>query len=311
MRFAVVGAGGVGGYFGAKLAAAGAAVTFVARGAHLAAIHERGLEVQGPHGNLVVRPAAATDDTASVGGCDVVLVAVKAWQLGELLPRLKPMVGPNTSVVPLLNGVEAPGQLASALGDASVLGGLCYVMSYVVGPGVIRHLGAAASVTIGELSGGKSERAEAIRAEMARAAIDTTVSEDVTAAMWKKLAFIASLGGLNGVTQAPAGVLRGNASTRALLEQAVGEVVAVARARGVALAPDDVSRAMALVDSLPPDGFGSMPRDLFARKRSELDALSGAVVRMGRDAGVATPLHDFVYRSLLPLELRARGEVTF
>jgi 2-dehydropantoate 2-reductase len=311
MKFAIVGAGGVGGYFGGKLAKAGEDVAFVARGAHLAAIRARGLEITGPGESFVVQPAKATDDAAILGAVDVVIVAVKTWQLPALLPSLRPLVGPQTAVLPLLNGVEAPAQLAAGLGPTGVLGGLCAVISYVARPGVIEHLGAPASVSLGELAGGPSPRVEAIRKAMADAGITALVPDDINAAMWKKFAFNTSFGGVGGVTRAPAGALRSIPPTRALLERAIAEVVAVAQARGIALANDQTAQTLSYVDTLPANSFASMPRELFEGKRTELDAWNGAVVRMGGEVNVPTPVHDFIYRSLLPWELRARGEAAF
>jgi 2-dehydropantoate 2-reductase len=311
MKFAIIGAGGVGGYFGGKLAHAGADVAFLARGSHLQAIRERGLEITGPGDGFVVRRVTATDDPAALGAVDVVLVAVKTWQLPELVPKLRTLVGPNTSVIPLLNGVEAPALLARELGAASVLGGLCAVISYVTRPGVIEHLGTPATLTFGELQGGASERVEAIRRTMTEARITAIVPDDITVAMWKKFVFIAAFGGVGGVTRAPAGVLRSIPATRALLEQAIAEIVAVARGRGIGLENEQTAQTLSYVDTLPAASFASMPRELFAGKRTELDAWNGAVVRMGHAVGVPTPLHDFIYRSLLPWELRARKETSF
>jgi 2-dehydropantoate 2-reductase len=311
MRFAIIGAGGVGGYFGGKLARGGVDVAFVARGAHLAAIREKGLQVSGPGESFLVRPANATDDPASLGVVDVVIVAVKAWQLPALLPGLRALVGPQTVVLPLLNGVDAPAQLAAALGPAHVLGGLCAVIAYVARPGVVEVGDMPATLSFGELAGGSSARVEALRQALTGAGITALVPDDITAAMWKKLAFIASYGGVGGVTRAPSEVLRSIPETRALLERAIAEVVALARARGVALKEEQTAQTLAFVDALPAGSFASMPRELMAGKRTELDAWNGAVVRMGREAGVPTPVHDFIYQSLLPWELRARGEVTF
>jgi 2-dehydropantoate 2-reductase len=221
------------------------------------------------------------------------------------------MVGPDTTVLPLLNGVDAPGQLSAVLGAPRVLGGLCAVLSYVARPGVIEYLGVAASLSFGELGGGTSSRVEAIRRVMTGAGLTALVPDDITVAMWKKFAFITSFGGVGGVTRAPAGALRGIPAVRELLERAIAEVVAVARARGIALGDDQTVQTLAYVDTLPANAFASMPRELFAGKRTELDAWNGAVVRMGREAGVPTPVHDFIYRSLLPWELRARGEASF
>ncbi len=312
MRIAVFGTGAVGSYFGGRLAQAGEEVIFIARGEHLQALQGRGLRVDSTRGDFVLRPVQATDNPAQVGVVDVVLVGVKAWQVPGAAQAMRPMVGPDTFVVPLQNGVEAPSQLAAVLGAQHVLGGLCKIISFIVGPGHIRHAGIEPYVAFGELDNHPSERAERLRQAFVQASgVTVEIPSDIQVAMWEKFLFIASFSGVGAVTRAPAGVLRSVPETRQLLEQAMREIFAVARTREIALPGDIVDQTMAVVDGLPPDGTASMQRDIIEGRPSELVSQNGAVVRLGQEAGVDTPLHRFIYHSLLPLELRARGQVQF
>ena len=312
MRIAVFGSGAVGGYFGGRLAEAGEEVIFIARGAHLQTLRSDGLRVDSPKGDFTVQPAQATDDPAQVGAVDAVLVGVKAWQVPQAAQAMRPMLGPDTCVVPLQNGVEAPAQLAAALGERHVLGGLCRIISLLAAPGHIRHVGGEPHVAFGELDNRPSPRAERLRQAFARASgLTVEIPPDIQAAMWEKFLFIAAFSGVGAVARAPAGILRSLPETRGLLQEAMQEVWAVARARGVALPEDLVEKTMAFVDGLPPGGTASMQRDIIEGRPSELAAQNGAVVRLGAEAGVATPAHHFILRSLWPLELRARGEIEF
>jgi 2-dehydropantoate 2-reductase len=225
---------------------------------------------------------------------------------------MRPMVGPETFVVPLENGVEAPSQLAKVLGEKHVLGGLCRVISSVVEPGHIRHAGISPTITFGELDGRRSARAERLRQALEEAkGVTPSIAADVRVAMWEKFLFIAALSGVGAVTRAPVGVLRSLPGTRRMLEEAMEENLAVGRALGVALPDDTVTETMGFIDALPAAGTASMQRDIMAGHRSELESQNGAVVRLGREAGVDTPVHTFIFRSLLPQELRARGQVEF
>ncbi len=312
LRVAVFGAGGVGGYFGARMAQGGHDVVFIARGAHLKAIQEGGLRVESILGDVQLFPAQATHDPREVGPVDLVLVATKAWQLPEAAEAMPPLVGPETLVLPLLNGVEAPDILARVLGPEPVLGGLCHISAYKAGPGHIRHVGIQPRITFGELKGGRTPRVERLhRILNACPGMEAVLSEDIRADMWAKLTFIAAFGGVGAVTRAPAGVIRRLPETRRLLEQAVREIVAVAQALGIALSEATVQQTMAFVDRLEPHVMASMQRDILEGRPSELEAQVGVVVRLGRQAGVATPVHEFLYAALLPQELRARGEETW
>lgn len=311
MRIAVFGTGGAGGLFGARLAAAGYDVVFLARGEHLQAIRKHGLRVDAAGDPLIVRPARATDDPAQAGLVDVILVGVKAWQVPEAARAMRPMIGPETFAVPLQNGVEAPAQLAAALGPEHAVGGLCATFSFVEKPGRIRSIGGTHFIRFGELDNRRSERTERLRQAFKRAGVAADIPADIQAALWEKFLFVVPFGGVGAVTRAPVGVLRSLPETRAMLEAGMREIGAVARARRVSLPDGIVETMMAFVDTLDPGGTTSLHRDIASGKPSELEAWNGAVVRLGREAGVATPLHAFLHHSLLPLELRARGQVRF
>ncbi len=312
MRIAVFGTGGVGGYFGGRLAQAGEDVIFIARGQHLRAMQADGLRVDSLKGDFVIRPVQATADPAQVGPVEVVLVGVKAWQVAEVAPAMRPLLGPETMVVPLQNGVEAPAQLAAVLGQPAVVGGLCRIVSYVVKPGHIRQAGGDPYVAFGELDNRATDRIERLRQAFARTVgVTAEVPPDIQVAMWGKFLLISSWSGVGAVTRAPVGVWRSLPGSRHIVRQAMSEVVAVAQARGLALTEANIEQSMAYVDSLPPSATASMQRDIMAGRPSELESQCGAVVRLGQQVGVATPTHAFIYHSLLPLELQARGQLTF
>ena len=307
MRIAIFGTGGVGGYFGGRLAQAGEDVTFIARGAMLEAIRARGLRVDSIKGDFRLDRVQATDDPSYVGAVDAVLVCVKAWQVPDAAAAMRPMIGNGTIAIPLENGLEAPDQLAAALGREHAGGGLCGIVSFVVGPGHIQHAGVDPFVNFGELDNSRSERLERLRDAFQHAGVTADIPPDIHRSMWTKLLFIAVLSGVGSVTRAPAGVWRAMPETRALAEGAAREIVAVAAARGITLAPDAPQLMLSRIDALPPDSTASMQRDVLDGKPSELDAQLGAVVRLGRASGVPTPIFDTLYAALLPQERKARG----
>ncbi len=311
MRIAMFGTGGVGGRFGAQLALAGNDVTFIARGAHLAAIQANGLRVETPEGELRVQPARATDRPADVGVVDAVILGVKTWQVGDAARSMAPLIGPDTVVLPLQNGVEASGHLAQVLGPGPVLGGLCATFSWVAAPGVIRCIGTTHFARFGELDGCVSERIERLRKAFVEAGIQAEVPDDIQSALWVKFLTVVPFGGIGAVTRAPAGVIRQVPETRGMYEAGVREIFTVGRARGIDLKQDIPEKTLAFFDALPASGTTSLHRDIAAGKPSELEAWTGAVVRLGREAGVPTPLHEFLYHALLPLEMRARGQIDF
>jgi 2-dehydropantoate 2-reductase len=306
MRVVVVGAGGVGGVIGGLLARSGVEVAFVARGAQLAALRERGLTVESPRASFRLERVEASDDPSALAPADVVLVAVKAWQVAEVAPRLAPLVARGGFVVPLENGVEAADALARALGEDRVVGGLGHFAVWLEGPGKARHVGELLRVTMGERRGGSSPRLEALAGLLRAAKVDVVLSPDIEAASWEKFLFNAAFGGVGAVTRAPVGVVRSIPETRALLAAAMEEIAAVARARGVRIASDAVTRALATIDAFPPEVTASMQRDIQAGRPSELFDQNGAVVRMGKEAGVRVPVNEVILGALLPQEQAAR-----
>lgn len=306
MRVAMYGVGGAGGYFGARLAQAGVDVVFVARGEHLRAMRERGLRLVAADGDVTIHPVRVGDDPARLGPADVVFFAVKTWQLEDAARAAAPMLAPDGFVVPLQNGVEAPGVLAGVLGPERVLGGTCGTISRVSEPGVITSIGRVNFVSFGELDDRPSERTAALEAVFERAGVKAVVPPSIHTAMWEKFMFVATMGGIGAVTRAPIGITRALPETRELAVSSMREIAAVAAARGIALPEDAIERTMALVDGLSPDGTASLQRDIIDGRPSELDAWCGAVVRLGREAGVATPVNDFFYACLLPQERAAR-----
>ncbi|MGA7992139.1 MAG: ketopantoate reductase family protein [Thermoanaerobaculia bacterium] len=292
LRIAVLGAGGVGGYYGGVLARAGYPVALLARGAHLAAIRARGLEVRTPDETFTVKVEAA-DDAAALGAADLAIVAVKTYSLAEILPAARVLAGKGAIILPLLNGVEAADRLVAAgVPKANVLGGLTQVSVARVAPGVVERKSPFQNVALGEIGGGGSARAEKIAQAFRDAGAQARVSEDIVADLWRKFAFIAPMAAACGLARAPIGPVRDAPYGKLLLSRAVREVLAVARARGVKLADDDEAKILAFVDSLGPAMKPSFLLDLEAGGPTELDDLSGAVARLGRESGVETPVHD-------------------
>jgi 2-dehydropantoate 2-reductase len=298
MRIVVYGTGGVGGYFGGRLAQAGEDVTFIARGEHLRAIRANGLRVDSPNGDFVIDPARATENVNEAGETDLVILGVKAWQVPDAARAIKRVVGPTTTVLPLQNGVDAVPQLVAELGSANVVGGLCRIVSYVVEPGHIRHAGFAPTIIIGELDNQRTERIAKIAEVFKQAGLDTTIAADIQVALWTKFLFIASFSGVGALANAPAGVLRLDPKRRAQMLSAMEEIYALAHARGVKLPADSVEKVMAAVDGLPDDATSSMQRDIAAGKPSELESQNGAVVRMARESGIEVPTHTLIYQTL-------------
>jgi 2-dehydropantoate 2-reductase len=307
MRIAVVGAGGVGGYFGGRLAEAGQDIVFFARGAHLDAIRRNGLTVESVAGNFRIFPAQATNDPKKVGTADLALVAVKAWQVPEAARAIRAFLSEEGVAIPLENGVEAPDQLAAELGDGRALAGLCKIWSSIGAPGVIRHLGVEPSIAFGERDGSTSERVERLR-ELFRRTRGIKVEEppDIRVALWQKFVFIAAFSGVGSFTRSPAGPIRSTPETRHMLRECMRETQEVGLRRAVPLPADTFEKTLKFFDTLPEDATCSMQRDVAEGRPSELENQNGAVVRLGREAGVPTPVNEFLYAALLPQEMKAR-----
>jgi len=312
MRIAIIGAGGVGGLLGGLLARSGTEVCMLARGAHADAIRAHGIRVDSPLGRFTAPIAAVSDDPAALGPADAVLVAVKAWQVAELAPRLAPLVARGGVAVPLQNGVDAAERLAAALGDAHVAGGLIEVLSWIDGPGSVKHVGATPRVKIGERGAAaaqRSARLETLAVALRGAGAECEVVADVDRVTWEKFLLVEPWGTVAAASRAPIGVVRTVPETRALLIGAMEELARLARARGVKIADDAVAQALAILDSVPYEATASMQRDLGAGRPSELSDQTGAVIRLGRDAGVPVRIHQILHAALLPQERAARGEL--
>lgn len=306
-RFAIVGAGALGCYFAALMTRAGHHVTLIARGRHLEAIQPEGIHVEDLGERYRVAPARVTDQPGDLGSVDAVVLTVKAWQVSESANQIRPLVTPGTRVLPLQNGIMAWDELANVLGDGAPLMGLCRVICALTAPGHVRHVGAAPRVEMGERDrAGLSENAAALSDALKVSGVRVENPEDMRAALWEKLMFIAGVSGAGAVARSNVGEVRASIPTRDLLQRILEEVVSVAGASGVSLAGDPVGRAMAHVDSMAPESTASMQRDISDGRPSELEAIIGVVVRLGREAGIATPATSFVYASLLPQERRAK-----
>jgi len=300
MRIAVIGAGGVGGYFGGRLAQAGHDVSFVARGAHLAAIRERGLVLESARGDATIANAMATDDPATLAPCDVVMFCVKLWDVEAVAQQIVPLVAKDGVVIPFQNGLESPRILARALGAQRVQGGVAYIAATIRAPGVIAHTGTMARLRIGAFPGGPADRAAVFVDACTKAGIEAENSADIERALWEKFCFLSAFSGCTCLIRQPLGAVRGDADVRRIFEAAIREGWTVGRARGVALADDYVAQQLAVSDTLPADMNSSMLNDLLAGNRLEASWLSGAVARMAAEAGLGAPVSATLYTAVKP-----------
>jgi 2-dehydropantoate 2-reductase len=300
MRIAVIGAGGVGGAFGAALAKGGADVTFLARGAHLKAMRENGLKVLGPRGDIHLQPTKATDDPAAIGPVDVALFCVKLWDVESAGAAIKPLVGPNTAVIPLQNGIDASERLIPILGKDAVMGGVAQISATIAEPGVIRQTGTFMRLVFGELDGRPSARGAAFHAACQAGGFESTNSNEIVIALWEKFVLLATNSSVVSLTRLPFGKLRDDPEVFALFEKAIPEVAAVGRARGVKLAPDLEVRLLKATRNFPPEMMPSMTVDLLRGNKLELPWLGGKVVALGRELKVPTPTYDVMYAALKP-----------
>jgi len=306
MKIAIIGTGGVGGFFGGKLALAGNDVAFLARGAHLEAIKKNGLTVQSILGDFHVDQFMVTDRITEIDKPDLVILAVKAWQIQEVRNALRKIIHQDTVILPLQNGVSAAEDLTEAIAPSNILGGLCRIISKIDSPGVIHHFGVTPSIVFGEFNNTNSSRAQKIKALFDQAGIDAEISKDIASDLWKKFIAIC-VGGLLAVTRATYGELREIPQTRQLMIDLLTEVYMLSQAAGARIGSDYVDKAMAFVDSLPHNSTSSLARDVWEGRPSEIDYKNGAVVHLGEKYGVATPVNRFIYDSILPMELKARG----
>ena len=300
MRIAVMGAGGVGGYFGARLAQAGHDVAFVARGRHLAAMRERGLAVSSALGDVHLPKPAVTDNPATLPPADIVLFAVKLWDTESAAEAIRPLVAHDGVVVPFQNGVGSVERIGAIVGAERVLGGVAQIAATIAEPGVIGHTGTMARLRFGAVLPAQQPAAEALLAACTGAGIDAELVADIRRALWEKFVFLAAFSGLTSVARQPIGVLRADPDLRAALEAAMREAWTVGRAQGIALADDFIAQLMKFTDGLPAEMKSSMLNDLVAGNRLEAPWLCGAVARMAAAAGVAAPVNSTLYATLKP-----------
>lgn len=300
MKIAIFGSGGVGGYFGGRLAAAGEDVTFLARGAHLAALQQDGLHIDSPNGALHLPKVQATDRPEAIGPVDVVLFTVKLYDVDAAAATLKPLVGPNTVVITLQNGVDAVDMVAKHVGADHVAGGVAYIVIVIDKPGHLRHT-AAQQLVFGEPDGTRSPRLVAFEEACVRAGFQAKASTTIESDLWVKFVRLSTWSGMTSITRSPMGVVREDPALYKIMLAAIDETIAVGRARGVAFPATVLEDTLALVQSLPYGSKSSMLEDLERGRRLELPFLSGAVVRLGREAGVPTPTHEFITAVLTPL----------
>ena len=298
MKIAIMGSGGVGGYYGGRLAQAGEEVTFIARGPHLEALRTKGLRVKSHFGDFELSAVQATDNPADAGAVDLVIVATKAYGLDAAAEAIRPLLAGDTTVLPLLNGVDIAERLGAMLGADRMLAGLCGLSTFIAEPGVIHQVTPFEYVKFGEHSGEMSERGRAIERVMKGAAINAELSADITVDLWNKFMMLASVAGVCSVSRSPFGVVRSDPDLRAMLAGQIAEIEAIARARSVGLAKDVAERIMAQIDGVPPEMKPSMLMDLEGGRPLELEVLQGTLVRMGAELGIETPVARFIHAAL-------------
>ena len=305
MKIAVYGTGGVGGYFGGRLARSGVDVHFIARGSHLAALRSGGLRVASVHGDFALRPVAVTADPGEIGPVDYVLVTVKSHHTERVAAGLAPLLHEHTAVVSLQNGVDNEEKLAVAVGEHRVVGGAAYIFSTISQPGTIEHTGGPTAIAVGEWTAGRSERVGRLVEACRAAGFGAEESDNIRVTLWTKFAFICALAGTTAAIRLPIGEVRAAPASRELFRRVAAEVCEVARAEAIPLPADVPERHVAFTDGLEPGGYSSLHHDLTHGHAMELDSLLGEVVRRGARAGVATPMSEALYAVLQPWDLRA------
>src|SRR5688500_11370259 len=305
MKIAFMGAGGVGGLIGARLAEAGCDVSFVARGAHLKAMREMGLKLESQVGEIHLHDVRATDDPAAIGPVDLVIFAVKLWDTEAAARAMAPLLGPDTGVISLQNGVRKDDILRPIVGEKRLMGGVAYMGTAISRPGVIHHTGTMQRVVFGEYDGRRSKRAETLLAYLRKTGIDAQLSDDVRRSIWEKFVFLVAMAAVTASIRLPIGPIRSHPLTRQLYLDALREAAAVGRAQGVKLPPDFAEERMAFVDTLPETMTASLQLDLERGNPLEVEWLSGSVVELGAAAGVPTPIHRVV-RDILVLHAQGR-----
>jgi len=307
MNIVIYGTGGVGGYFGARLAQVGNNVTFIARGKHLETIQKKGLQLKSVKGDYLVNPVNATSDISEVKEIDLILICVKTWQLAEVAEIIKPVLNENTLVISLLNGVNNSDVLTSILGSENVLGGLCKIVSKVEYYGVINHLSYEPTIVFGELNNEKTERANKLESIFVNAGIKTKLASDIQKEIWTKFLFISTVSAIGALTRATIGEMIASKEIKKMMLQTSEEIVTIAKVIGVNLPEDIIEKQFKIIDSQPYNTTASLQRDMMEGKPSELEAQNGTIVKMAIELGIPTPINSFIYHCLLPQENKARG----
>ncbi|OFX87184.1 MAG: 2-dehydropantoate 2-reductase [Bacteroidetes bacterium GWF2_33_16] len=305
MKIAIIGTGGVGGYFGGKLAKAGYDVTFLARGKHLRAIQQNGLIVKSVLGDFKVDSMKATDRIETIGFSDLIIITVKAWQIKDITKDLKTIIKNDTIVLPLQNGVLAAEELKENIKQENIIGGLCRIISKIESPGVINHFGIEPTILFGELDNSKTERILKIKAIFDNAGINAKISDDIVVDLWKKFIPIC-VSGLLAITNTTYGELRELSETRQLMIELLNEIFRLSQKIGIKIESAYLDKAITFIDSFPYDSTSSLTRDVWEGKPSEIEYQNGTVVRLGEKFGVDTPINRFVYNCILPMEIKAR-----
>ena len=306
MKIAIMGAGGVGGYYGSLLAHSGQDVTFIARGQHLEAIRKKGLQIRSVNGDLLVSPARATDNPETVGPVELVLFTTKTHQTDAAARAIKPLVVSNTAILPLQNGVDAADRIGAVVGNKHLLGGVTWLSAAIEAPGVIGQHSPFRRIILGEFDGQVTPRVQAIHRVLERTGAKIELVHNISEILWTKFAFIASISAMGALTRVGISDYRSVQETHAMLADTIGEVAAVGRAKGVTLAPDIVTATLSSIDESPPNLKPSMQRDVEAGRICELESMIGIVVRLGAQLGVPTPMMKFAYATLKPGQLKAQ-----
>jgi len=307
MNIVIYGTGGVGGYFGARLAQAGNTVTFIARGKHLEAIQKNGLQLNSPKGDYLVFPANATSDISVVSDIDLILVSVKSWQLAEAAEKIRSVLSENTMVISLLNGVNNAEILTSFIDKKHLLGGLCKVVSKIEDYGIINHISFEPTIVFGEFNNVKTERSLLLEKLFLEAGITTKLADNIQTEIWAKFLFITTISGIGALTRATIGEIIVLPQLREIMRRTAEEIVRIAKAKGVNLSDAIVEQQFKMIESQPYNTTSSLQRDMMEGKPSELDAQNGTIAKMGIELGIPTPVNEFIYYCLLPQEKKARG----
>lgn len=310
MHIVIYGTGGVGGYFGARLAQAGNKVTFIARGKHLEAIQKRGLQLKSPKGDYLVFPANATANIADVTNIDLILVCVKTWQLETVAKEINQVLNEKTMVISLLNGVNNAEVLSAIIDKKHVLGGLCKVVSKIEDYGIINHISFDPTIVFGELDNTKTDRAILLEKEFLNAGITTKLADDIQTEIWSKFLFISTISAIGALTRVTMGEMLDSPEIKDIMHKTAAEIVAVAKAKGIYLSDALVDKQFQVIESQPHNTTSSLQRDMMEGKPSELEAQTGTVVKMGIELGIPTPINSFIYYCLLPQEKKARNHQT-